>query len=78
MDPRAFEELGAKVGAFIASTPAADIEKNARALLAGFFTRLNLVDREEFDIQTRLLRQASEKIEVLEKRVAFLEAQRND
>jgi BMFP domain-containing protein YqiC len=78
MDSKAFEELGAKIGALIASTPAADFEKNARVLLTGFFTKLNLANREEFDMQTRLLRQANEKIEALEKRVAALEAGRGD
>ncbi|MDR1275530.1 MAG: accessory factor UbiK family protein [Candidatus Accumulibacter sp.] len=78
MDPKVFEELGAKFGAFVASTPAADIEKNARVLLSGAFAKLDLIGREEFELQARLLRQAGEKIEALEKRVASLESQRSD
>jgi BMFP domain-containing protein YqiC len=47
--------LAARLSALIAASPAADIEKNARALLASFFTKLDLVSREEFDIQTQVL-----------------------
>jgi hypothetical protein len=52
----------------------ADLEKNARALLAGAFSRLDLVTREEFDAQARLLARTREQLEQLEARVAQLEA----
>jgi BMFP domain-containing protein YqiC len=71
---RLFEELSAKVSALLAQTPAKDAEKNLRALLANFFTRLDLVTREEFDVQTRLLARSREQISALEARVAELEA----
>ena len=73
-DPRIFEELGARLSALIAASPAADIEKNVRALLSGFFARLDLVSREEFDIQAQLLQRTREKLDALEERVARLEA----
>ncbi|MDR3300348.1 MAG: accessory factor UbiK family protein [Candidatus Accumulibacter sp.] len=72
-DPRIFEEFSARLSALIAASPAADIEKNARALLAGFFAKLDLINREEFDIQARVLQRTREKLDALEERVARLE-----
>lgn len=54
-------------------SPIADVEKNARALLATFFTKLDLVSREEFDIQSQVLQRTREKLKALEERVARLE-----
>lgn len=71
---RVFEELSAKISALLAQTPAKDAEKNLRALLASFFTRLDLVTREEFDVQARLLARSREQITALEARVAELGA----
>ena len=73
LDPKAFEELTARLSAAIAASPAADIEKNARALLASFFTKLDLVTREEFEVQTEVLRRTREKLKALEERVSRLE-----
>ena len=50
-----------------------DVEKNIRTLLQGTFARLDLVTREEFDVQTRVLARTREKLEALEKQVAELE-----
>ena len=74
LDPKKLEELSAKLGAIIAASPVADIEKNARALLSTFFTKLDLVSREEFDIQSQVLQRTREKLEALEARVVKLEA----
>ena len=73
LDPKIFEELSSRLSALIAASPAADIEKNARALLTGFFSRLDLVSREEFDVQAQVLQRTREKLDALEKRVAQLE-----
>jgi BMFP domain-containing protein YqiC len=73
LDPKMFEELSARLGAIIAASPAADIEKNARALLSGFFAKLDLVTREEFDIQAQVLLRTREKLKALEERVAGME-----
>ena len=73
LDPKVFEELSSRLSALIAASPAADIEKNARAMLSGFFTRLDLVSREEFDIQAQVLQRTREKLKALEERVARLE-----
>ena len=73
LDPKMFEELSARLSAMIAASPAADIEKNARALLSGFFARLDLVTREEFDVQAQVLTRTREILKQLEERVARLE-----
>jgi BMFP domain-containing protein YqiC len=70
-----FEDLSAKLTAAANSSPAKDIEKNFRALLAQGFTKLDLVTREEFDIQVQVLARTREKLTALEARVAELEAQ---
>lgn len=76
LNPKFFEEMAAKLNEALASSPAKDFEKNARALLAQGFAKLDLVTHEEFDIQAKLLSHALEKLAVLEARVATLEAQR--
>ena len=50
------------------------LEKNAKSLLAGFFSRLDLVSREEFDIQAQVLLRTREKLKALETRLDELEA----
>lgn len=52
----------------------ADIEKNIHALLQDTFSKLNLVSREEFDIQSALLQRTREKLDKLEVQMAELEA----
>jgi len=74
-DPKILEELGAKIDALIAASPIRDAEKNARALMGSLFSRMDLVTREEFEIQSRVLTATREKLEALEARVAELERQ---
>ena len=50
-----------------------DVEKNLRAVLQGIFSKLYLVSREEFDVQTEVLARAREKIDRLEKQLRKLE-----
>ena len=74
MDTKILDELNRRVRDLIAATPAKDIEKNLRALLSSAFSRLDLVTREEFDVQQELLRHTREKLQQMEARVAELEA----
>lgn len=74
-NPKFFDEISAKLNAAAASGPAKDFEKNARALLAQGFAKLDLVTREEFDVQTQLLSRTRQKLDELEARVAALETQ---
>ena len=75
IDPKVFEEFSARLSSLIAASPAADIEKNARALLSSLFSKLDLVSREEFDIQAQVLLRTREKLKALEERVSRLEEQ---
>ena len=72
-----FDDLSAKLTEAVNSNPAKDLEKNFRALLTQGFTKLDLVTREEFDIQAQVLARTREKLEALEARVTELEAQHN-
>ena len=76
-DTKFFDDLAAKLGELIKNSPARDIEKNARALLMQGFAKLDLVTREEFDIQAEVLARTRQQLTTLEARVAQLEAQRN-
>jgi hypothetical protein len=74
MEPnRFFDELTEKMSQLAAANPARDIEKNVRALLSAGLARLDVVTREEFDVQARLLARTLEKLAALEARVAALE-----
>lgn len=50
-----------------------DLEKNFRAVLRSSFAKMDLVTREEFDIQRAVLARTREKLETLESKVAELE-----
>lgn len=75
LNQKLFEEVSAKLSDILQRTPAKDIEKNLRALLASAFAKLDLVTREEFDVQAAVLARTREKLEALEARVAELEKQ---
>ena len=74
MNDRLLGELSARLAELAANNPAKDLEKNFRGLLASAFSRLELVTREEYDIQSQVLARAREKLAALEARVAELEA----
>lgn len=76
-DTKFLDDLSAKLNELLKNSPAKDIEKNVRALLMQGFARLDLVTREEFDIQAEMLARARQQLTTLEARVAELEAQRN-
>jgi hypothetical protein len=68
------QDVSARINEALASSPARDVEKNVRALLTSALSRLELVTREEFDLQVELLRRTREKLDQLASRVAELEA----
>ena len=61
MNPNYLDEISERIRQLFAQSPAADLEKNLRALLASFFARLDLVTREEFDVQRQVLLRTREK-----------------
>ena len=76
-DTKIFDDLSAKLSELVKNSPAKDIEKNVRALLMQGFAKLDLITREEFDIQAEVLARARQQLTALEARVAELEAQRD-
>jgi BMFP domain-containing protein YqiC len=76
IEKRFLDELGERIDEALRNSPAQDLEKNLRALLAAWFDRLDLVLREDFDVQQRLLERAQAKLAELEARIAELEARR--
>ena len=74
LDRKILDDVGTRMAAAIAASPARDAEKNLKALLTSALAKLDLVTREEFDIQARVLLRTREKLEALEARVAELEA----
>lgn len=68
-----FEKLQADVSDLIAKSPVADIERNLKALMNQAFSRLDLVTREDFEVQQELLARTRERLETLEKRIQELE-----
>jgi BMFP domain-containing protein YqiC len=74
MNEKLLSELSARLAEMAAANPVKDFEKNVRGLLASAFTRLELVSREEYDVQVQVLARAREKLATLEARIAELEA----
>lgn len=73
MNPRLIDDLNERINAFLRATPAADAQKNVKAMLTQAFVKMDLVTREEFDIQTQVLGRTREKLVALEARLAALE-----
>ncbi|PKH25336.1 hypothetical protein CIG19_05740 [Enterobacterales bacterium CwR94] len=77
IDPKKIEQLARQVHE---SMPKGirefgdDVEKKIRQVLQSQLTRLDLVNREEFDVQTQVLLRTREKLAALEQRLAALEA----
>ena len=67
-------EISNKIREIVKDSPLPDIEKNIDALLKGMFTKMELVIREEFDIQTEVLKRTRQKLEELEKKLSEIEA----
>lgn len=76
LDPKFLEDISARISAALAATPAADIEKNLRAVLTAQFAKFDLVTRADFEIQKELLARAQARLVQLETRLAELEARK--
>lgn len=68
------EDFQKNLSDLIARSPAADLERNVKAMMAQAFTRMDLVTREEFDVQAELLARARERVDQLATQVQQLEA----
>lgn len=67
------DELQSRVMALLQQTPAADLQKNLKALLSQQFAKMDLVTRDEFDTQAQVLARTREKLEAIERRLAQME-----
>lgn len=74
LESQKINEISNKIKEIVNSSPLADVEKNINALLKSVFTKMELVTREEFDVQTEVLRKTREKLEMLESKLSELEA----
>ena len=74
INAQSLDELAKRIGRAIEASPAKDLEKNVKALLAGGLAKLDVVPRAEFDVQAKVLARTREKLEALERQVAELEA----
>jgi BMFP domain-containing protein YqiC len=69
-------EISNKIREIVKDSPLPDIEKNIDALLKGMFTKMELVTREEFDVQTEVLKRTRQRLEELEKKLFEIEARK--
>lgn len=75
LNPSQFQDLSNKIKDIVKSSPLADVDKNIHALIKGALTKMELVTREEFDVQAEVLRHAREQLDSLEIKLAALEEQ---
>ena len=73
MDQKILNDVTERIREVLAASPAADLEKNLRSMLSGLFARLDLVTREEFDVQRQVLLRTREQLAKLELEIAALE-----
>ena len=67
------QNLSNKIRHIIKDSPVSDIEDNINALLKSTFTKMDLINREEFDVQTEVLKRTRSKLEALEAKIIDLE-----
>jgi len=70
------KEMSNKIREIVKDSPLPDLEKNIDALLKSMFTKMELVTREEFDVQTEVLKRTRQKLEELEKKLFEIEARK--
>ena len=67
------KELSFKIRQLIESSPISELETNIHALIQGALTKMELVSREEFDIQAALLARTQQQLKMLEEKMTALE-----
>ena len=77
-NPAFISDLVNKMGEVLKHSPAKDIEQNLRAGVTSMLGKLDMVSREEFDVQTEVLVRTREKLAQLEARLTELEKQQRE
>lgn len=72
LNKKFFDDISSKISDTIANSPIKDVEQNIKAILTSTLSRLNLVTREEFEIQQQVLLKTREKLAELEAQVTAL------
>jgi BMFP domain-containing protein YqiC len=78
-DPRLIDDLARRLAGSVPESLTAlrrDLEQNFKGVLAGGLSKLDLVTREEFDVQAAVLKRTRAKLTLLEKRLAELEGKK--
>ena len=76
-NPAFINDLVNKLGEALKQSPAKDIEKNLKAGVTSMLGKLDMVSREEFDVQTEVLARTRAKLAQLEARLTELEKQQS-
>jgi ubiquinone biosynthesis accessory factor UbiK len=74
LNSKILDDITARIEAAIAASPARDIQKNLKTAVTNSLSRLDLVTREDFDVQAQLLARTREKLDALEEKVKALES----
>ena len=73
IEKKNIQDISNKIREMTENSPISDIEDNINALLKGMFTKMDLITREEFDVQTGVLKKTREKLEKLEEQLSKIE-----
>ena len=75
LNQKILDEISSKVNDLVAQSPVKDVEQNMLVLLSGVFSKLDLVTRDEFDVQQEMLIRARTQLAELESKITDLEKQ---
>ena len=73
MNARLIDDINEKLSALLRASPAADVQKSLKAALSQALGKMDLVTREEFDVQAQVLARTREKLTTLEARLTEIE-----
>ncbi|MDC0183051.1 accessory factor UbiK family protein [Nitrosomonadales bacterium] len=67
------QNLSNKIKTLVKDSPISDMEDNINALLKSTFTKMDLINREEYDVQIEVLKKTRAKVEALETKIKDIE-----
>ena len=70
VNKQTIQDLSQKIKNIVSESPISDIEENINALLKGMCTKMDIITREEFDVQTGVLKKKRRKLEAIEKKLS--------